>query len=94
MDLPPIMKIHPIFHISLLDLYKESTIPGRLQVPLSPIEIDREEEFVMSEILDSCINWRKLEYLIHWQGYEVSERIWEPANNLSNVPGMVQEFHQ
>lgn len=94
LDLPPSMKIHPVFHVSLLEPYKESTFPGRLQVPPPPIEIDGEEEFEVSEILDSRINRRKLEYLVHWQGYEVSERTWEPANNLSNAPEMIQEFHR
>lgn len=94
LELPTSMKIHPVFHVSLLEPYKESTIPGRLQVPPPPIEIDGEEEFEVSEILDSRINRRKLEYLVHWQGYEVSERTWEPAANLSNAPEMIQEFHR
>jgi hypothetical protein len=94
LDLPTSMKIHPVFHVSLLEPYKESTIPGRLQVPPPPIEIDGEEEFEISEILDSRINRRKLEYLVHWQGYEVSERTWEPAANFDNAPEMIEDFHR
>ena len=94
LDLPTSMKIHPVFHVSLLEPYKESTIPGRLQVPPPPIEIDGEEEFEISEILDSRINRRKLEYLVHWQGYEVSERTWEPVANLDNAPEMIEDFHR
>lgn len=59
------MKIHPVFHVSLLEPYKKFIIPGRQQLPPSLIEIDGAEEFKVSEILDSCINRRKLEYLIH-----------------------------
>ena len=68
------MKIHPVFHVSLLEPYKDSTIPGQLQAPPPPIEVDGAEEFEVSEILDSRINCGKLEYLIHWQGSEVHER--------------------
>ena len=68
------MKIHLVFHVSLLELYKDSTILGRLQAPPPPIEVDGAEEFEISEILDSRINRGKLEYLVHWQGYEVYER--------------------
>ena len=50
------MKIHSIFHVSLLEPYKKSTISGRLQALPLPIEIDGEEEFEVSEILDSRIN--------------------------------------
>jgi hypothetical protein len=49
------MKIHPVFHVSLLEPYKESTIPGRLPAPPPPIEINREEEFEVSKIINSRI---------------------------------------
>jgi len=88
------MKIHPVFHVSLLEPYRESTIPGWLPTPPPPIEINREEEFEVSNIIDSRINRRRLEYLVHWQGYEVSERTWEPAANLANVPKMIKKFHR
>ena len=68
------MKIHLVFHLSLLEPYKVSTTLGRLQAPSLPIEVDGTEEFEVSEILDSRINRGKLEYLVHWQGYEVHER--------------------
>ena len=88
------MKIHPIFHVSFLEPYKDSTIHGRLQAPPPPIEVDGVEEFEVSEILDSRINCGKLEYFVHWQGYEVHERTWEPVANLENAPEMIVEFHR
>ena len=91
--MPSSIKIHPVFHVSLLESYKDSTIPGRLQAPPPPIEVDGIEEFEVSEILDSRINRGKLEYLVYWQGYEVHERTWEPAANLENASEMIAEFH-
>ena len=88
------MKIHPVFHVCLLKPYKDSTIPRQLQAPSPPIEVDGAEEFEVSEILDSRINRGKLEYLVHWQGYEVYERTWKPAANLENVLKMIAEFHR
>jgi hypothetical protein len=55
LELPPSMKIHPVFHVSLLEPYKESSISGRFQVPPPPVEIEEQEEFEVSEILDSRI---------------------------------------
>jgi hypothetical protein len=72
LELPPSMKIHPVFHISLLKPYKKSSISSRFQVPPPPIEIERQEEFEVLEILDSRIIRTKLEYLVQWQGYNVS----------------------
>jgi hypothetical protein len=40
LDLPSCMKIHPVSHVSLLEPYKELTIPGRLPAPPPPIEIN------------------------------------------------------
>jgi hypothetical protein len=69
------MKIHPVFYVSLLEPYKESSIPGKSQVLPPSIEIEGQEEFEVSKILDSRIIRRKLEYLVQWQGYDVNERI-------------------
>jgi hypothetical protein len=88
------MKIHPVFHVSLLEPYKESSISNRFQVSHSPIEIEEQEEFEVSEILDSRIIRRKLGYLVQWQGYDVYERTWKPVANLHNASEMIQEFHR
>lgn len=94
LTLPASMRIHPVFHVSLLEPYTTSVLPGRTQVPPPPIEIDGEEEWEVSEILDSRLVRGKLEYLVHWEGYDVSERSWEPVINLQNAPEMVEIFHR
>ena len=92
LELLPSMKIHAIFHISLLEPYKESSILSKFQV-LPPIEIEGQEEFEVSEILNSRIIQRKLEFLIQWQGCDVRERTWQPVANFCNTPKMIQEFY-
>ena len=80
------MKIHPVFHASLLEIYHESTISERSQPTPPSIEIDGCKEYKVESILDSRIWQGKLEYFVHWQGYPISECIWEPPSNLSNAP--------
>jgi hypothetical protein len=46
----------------------------QISIPPLPVEIEGQEEFEVLEILDSRIIRRKLEYLIQWQGYDVTER--------------------
>jgi hypothetical protein len=58
------MKIHLVFHVFLFKLKKESSIPGKFQVPPPQVEIEGQEEFEVSEILDSRIIQKKLEYLV------------------------------
>jgi hypothetical protein len=47
------MKVHPIFHVSFLEPYKESNIPNRTQLPPPCIEIDSHEEYEVEEVLGS-----------------------------------------
>ncbi len=49
------MRIHPMFHVSLLGPYHVSTIPRRIHDPPPPIEVDGEQEYEMEDILDSRI---------------------------------------
>jgi hypothetical protein len=88
------MKIHLVFHVSLLEPYYESRIPGQVQAPLPPIQVNGEEEFEVEEILDSKIKNRVLYFLIHWQGYDISECTWEPIKNLTNAQEALQDFHK
>ena len=94
LHLPESMKVHPVFHVSLLEPYKTLDIQGRRQTPSPPIEVDNNDEFEVEEILDSRRRRNKLEYLIHWRGYDISERTWEPSRNLANASAKVRAFHQ
>ena len=87
------MKIHPVFHISLLEPYKPSTIPGRTREPPPPIVIDNEEEWEVEEILDSELRRRKLWYKVRWAGYSLARDSWQPASDLTNCPDLIKQFH-
>ena len=53
LKLPPQWKaIHPVFHISLLEPVKTSTIPNWHQEPPPPIIIEEEEEWEVSQTLN------------------------------------------
>ncbi|MBW0473709.1 hypothetical protein O181_013424 [Austropuccinia psidii MF-1] len=61
--------IHPVFHISLLEPVKTSTIPNWHQKPPSPIIIKEGEEWEVSQILDSKLRRGKLWYFVEWKGF-------------------------
>ncbi|MBW0551754.1 hypothetical protein O181_091469 [Austropuccinia psidii MF-1] len=87
--------IHQVFHISLLEPVKTSTISNWQQEPPPPIIIEEEEEWEVSQILDSKLKRGKLWYLVEWKGFsQDSERsTWEPADNLKNHPELFKDFH-
>ena len=93
------MKIHPVFHVSLLSPYVANTIPHRVQKPLHPVFIDNDPSltphYLVNAILDSRYYRSKLQYLIDWKGYSPSDRSWEPADVIAqDVPLLVAEFHR
>ncbi|MBW0488159.1 hypothetical protein O181_027874 [Austropuccinia psidii MF-1] len=86
---------HPVFHISLLEPVKTSTIPNMHQEPPPPIIIEDEEEWEFSQILDSKLNKGKLWYLVEWKGFSQGpERsTWEPTESLNNSPEPIRDLH-
>jgi hypothetical protein len=65
LKLPSSMRIHLLFHVSLLELYHISTIPRRIRDPLTPIKVNGEHEYKMEDIWDSRISNCQLQYFIH-----------------------------
>ena len=87
------MQIHPVFHVSLLEPYVENTFPGRVVAPPLAIQVDGFPEFEVQSILDSRFRRKKLHYFVDWVGYDISERSWEPVDNLSNAMSAIDTFH-
>ena len=79
------MSIHNVFHVSLLDPYKEP-VPG--QEPSEPLPVitvedgNGEEEWKVERVLDSRRRRRKLEYLVQWAGYSHIRTSWQPVDDL------------
>ena len=94
LKLPTTMKIHPVFHVSLLEPKTKDTIQQMsTPAPPPPIEIDQDLEYEVESILDSKISRKKLFYLVHWKGYDTTENSWEPTQNLLNSQELINDFH-
>jgi hypothetical protein len=98
LELPAHMKIHNVFHVNLLEPYNLSTISGRTNEPIPPIEYEDELgntnlEFEVNEILDVKFIRNEVHYFVDWKGYGVAERTWEPLENLGNANEELNEFY-
>ena len=65
--LPKSLRIHDVFHVSLLEKYRPDTIEGRQYKPPPPIVTPQGDvEWEVREVLDSRLfgRWKKLQYLV------------------------------
>ena len=70
---------------------------AHLYCPLLPpplIEVDSEEQAEIEEILDSYMHYKKLQYLVKWLRYSVSDNEWILASNLGTAKEYMMEFYQ
>ena len=90
--------VHPVFHVSMLELSTLNSVLNHIQPLLPPITVDEELEYESSKILDSKLDKQracKLLYLVCWSGYEGTnkETSWLPANKLRQVSEVVSDFY-
>ena len=93
--LPPQMRIHLVFHNSLLKPYIETSAHGpNFARPPPEIVGGEEGHYEIKKILQSqpTRNKRSTEYLVHWKGYTDADHTWVPARELTHVKELVQEF--
>jgi hypothetical protein len=81
--LPPKMKIHPVFHISLLK-------PTENKATKEDIDL---REYEVEKIVDQRKKGSQKFYKVRWKGFSREEDTWEPQKNL-NCPTKIQEFEE
>jgi hypothetical protein len=85
------LKIHPVFHTSLLKAYKKDD--NRRQNANKVLLADgRTEGQLVEAVLDYRRRRGKEQYKIHWLGEAAEEATWEPLENLKQIPGLIAEF--
>jgi transposase InsO family protein len=94
LDLPSHLRLHPVFHCSLLEPCITSAIPNRVRPPPPPVQLLDGPEYEVAAILDSKFSHGKLYYLVDWLGYGPNDRTWEPPDHLLNAQDLVLAYHQ
>ncbi|GAA5916771.1 hypothetical protein JCM5296_001318 [Sporobolomyces johnsonii] len=93
LTLPDSVKIHPVFHVSLLYPHLDNPFPARLPVPPPLTIVEGQPELEVESILDSQTFHGALRYLVRWKGLTPREDSWERAEDVENAEELVTEFH-
>jgi hypothetical protein len=86
--LPQTMRIHPVFHVSLLEPAPKGTRTGQEELS----DESQEPRYEVEEVLDCQPIDGQPHYLIKWKNYPVSENTWEPEEHLT--PTLVRQYHR
>jgi hypothetical protein len=93
--LPDSLRIHPVFHVSLLRPYKDPmTFPGqsRPDPPPPAVTIEDHSEYEVERILDHRTHRNRTEFLVKWVGYPEYDASWEPQEHLQNAPEILRAY--
>ena len=91
------MKIHPIFHNSLLKPYCETKEHGpNYKKPAPKIVNNEEGHYEIEAVLMArpTHNKKSTQYLIKWKGYPALENSWLPEKELTNAKELLDKFKQ
>ena len=87
------MKIHSVLHISLLTLYKQSTISDRVQDPAPFVIIDDYKEYKVEWVLSRRTRYGRDEYLVYWKTNGREHDSWIKVRNMPHSQKSIDEYH-
>ncbi|KAJ1581417.1 hypothetical protein NDA11_002946 [Ustilago hordei] len=89
--LPANLRVHDVFHVSMLEPAKTSSLPQRAEQPTIPSLPDEDLDFEVEALIDKRSHNGTTEYKVLWRGYSEEAASWEPVGNL-NCPDLIQEY--
>ena len=92
LELPEHVRIHPVFHVSLLAPYKSPQVGQEQHCP-APIEIDGELEYYAELVLNVRKRKNTTQYLMKWYGYDDTYNSWSDLKDVVNSWQLILEFY-
>jgi len=93
LQLPSLMRIHPVVNVSQIVCYKEQ-VRGQEKEKGKPVEIEEVEEWEVEKILNKKKMRGVVKYLIRWKDFTVEGDTWEKRENLKNIEELIAEFER
>ncbi|SOV03351.1 uncharacterized protein UDID_18641 [Ustilago sp. UG-2017a] len=89
--LPANLRVHDVFHVSMLEPARTSSLAQRAEQPTIPSLPDEDLDFEVEALIDKRSHHGVIEYKVLWRGYSEEAASWEPVSNL-NCPDLIQEY--
>ena len=81
-------------NVSCIKPYEER-LPGQRADRLGAMVVTDEgdKEFEVNYVVNSRLKYGKLEFLVHWKGYQDEDCTWEPESNLKRSRDVINDFY-
>ncbi|SOV04851.1 uncharacterized protein UDID_17212 [Ustilago sp. UG-2017a] len=89
--LPANLRVHDVFHVSMLEPARTSSLAQWAEQPTIPSLPDEDLDFEVEALIDKRSHHGVIEYKVLWRGYSEEAASWELVSNL-NCPGLIQEY--
>ncbi|ETO63861.1 hypothetical protein F444_18515 [Phytophthora nicotianae P1976] len=90
LGLPQGLKLHPVFHTSLLKPYRKDY--KRRQKVNKVVLADGSEGHLVEAVIGHRNYKGKPQYKIWWLGETKKDATWEPVENLTQIPGLIDLY--
>ena len=91
LQLPALIRIHPVVNISQIVWYKEQ-VEGQKKEEGKLMEVEGVEEWEVEKILNKKKIRGVEKYLVHWKGFTVEYDTWERREDLGNAKEVLEDF--
>ena len=91
LQLPSLMRIHPVINVSRIVRYKKQ-VKGQKKKEGKPVEVEGVEEWKVEKILNKKKMRGVGKYLIRWKGFMAERDTWKRKENLKNAEELIKEF--
>jgi len=91
LELPAMVKIHPVVNVSRIHRYI-GQVEGQKKEQPALVIIEGEEEWEVECILNKRKVRGKDKYLVRWKGFMAESDTWEGRENLENAKETIKEF--
>ncbi|SNX83216.1 related to Gag-pol polyprotein [Melanopsichium pennsylvanicum] len=93
LQLPASLRVHDVFHVSMLEPQRASSLPQRSTLEVTPPLPDDTLEFEVEAIVGKRKQGRQVQYKVQWRGYPKEAASWEPTDCL-NCPDLIREYEE
>ena len=93
LDLPPFIKVHPVFYANKLRKHPDNLLRGQLDLEPEPLNVYSDDEYEVEEILSARLVYGLLRYKVKWQGLDDDPTEYSPKD-LRYTPLALRTFHK